>query len=82
MISGAGGTPGPHGSWSWVLVWAACGRSPQPAGWVLRKAYDVRSAAKEEVESLGAEFIQVDGAIEDRKAVDMPWSRAQNTWIA
>lgn len=32
------------------------------------KAYDVRSAAKDEVESLGAEFIEVEGALEDRKA--------------
>lgn len=32
------------------------------------KAYDVRSAAKDEVESLGAEFIEVEGAQEDRKA--------------
>lgn len=32
------------------------------------KAYDVRSAAKTEVESLGAEFIEVEGAQEDRKA--------------
>lgn len=32
------------------------------------KACDVRSAAKDEVESLGAEFIEVEGAREDRKA--------------
>lgn len=32
------------------------------------RAYDVRSAAKTEVESLGAAFIEVEGAIEDRKA--------------
>jgi len=32
------------------------------------KAYDVRSASKEEVESLGAEFIEVEGAVNDHSA--------------
>lgn len=32
------------------------------------KAYDVRAASKEEVESLGAEFIEVEGAVNDRDA--------------
>jgi len=32
------------------------------------KAYDVRAASKEEVESLGAEFIEVEGAVNDRSA--------------
>ena len=32
------------------------------------KAYDVRSTSKEEVESLGAEFIEVEGAVNDRSA--------------
>ncbi|MEZ4739990.1 MAG: NAD(P) transhydrogenase subunit alpha [Flavobacteriales bacterium] len=32
------------------------------------KAYDVRTASKEEVESLGAEFIEVEGAVNDRSA--------------
>lgn len=32
------------------------------------KAYDVRTASKEEVESLGAEFIEVEGALNDRSA--------------
>ena len=32
------------------------------------KAYDVRAASKEEVESLGATFIEVEGAVNDRNA--------------
>ncbi len=32
------------------------------------KAYDVRTASKEEVESLGATFIEVEGAVDDRSA--------------
>lgn len=32
------------------------------------KAYDVRAASKEEVESLGATFIQVEGAVDDKSA--------------
>ncbi len=32
------------------------------------RAYDVRSASRTEVESLGATFIEVEGAVEDRKA--------------
>ena len=32
------------------------------------EAFDVRSAVKEEVQSLGAKFVEVDGALEDAKA--------------
>ncbi|MEZ4758225.1 MAG: NAD(P) transhydrogenase subunit alpha [Flavobacteriales bacterium] len=69
MISGAGGTLRP----ARFLVMGAGVGGLQAIATARRlgaqvKAYDVRSAAKEEVESLGAEFIQVDGAIEDRKA--------------
>lgn len=32
------------------------------------KAYDVRTASKEEVESLGATFIEVEGSVDDRSA--------------
>lgn len=69
MITSAGGTLRPA---RFLVMGAGVGglqaiATARRLGAVV-KAYDVRAAAKDEVESLGAEFIEVEGATEDRKA--------------
>nr|MBP6643548.1 NAD(P) transhydrogenase subunit alpha [Flavobacteriales bacterium] len=69
MISSAGGTLRPAN----FLIMGAGVAGLQAIATARRlgavvKAYDVRTASKEEVESLGAEFIEVDGAVNDRSA--------------
>jgi len=69
MITGASGTLRPAN----FLIMGAVVTGLQAIATVRRsgavvKAYDVRSTSKEEVESLGAEFIEVEGAVKDRSA--------------
>lgn len=69
MITGAGGTLRPA---NFLIMGAGVAglqaiATSRRLGAVV-KAYDVRTASKEEVESLGASFIQVEGAVDDRSA--------------
>lgn len=69
MITSAGGTLRPA---NFLIMGAGVGglqaiATARRLGAVV-KAYDVRTASKEEVESLGAEFIEVEGAVNDSAA--------------
>ncbi len=42
------------------------------------EAFDVRTAVREEVKSLGGKFIEVEGAKDDASAGAMPWNKLKN----